>query len=82
MNCKDTEIKLKINLFNANTERPIKEVITLIHNYRGLKLKGVLNSYIEFMTYKDTSILKVTQSMIHISNEPYTEDQDKLHSQI
>lgn len=82
LNSIDKEIQLKISLLKTHHERPIKEGIALIHKYKELKLKGVLSSYIEFMTYNETSVLRDIQSMIHISNDPYTEEEDRLHSQI
>ena len=82
LNSIDKEIQLKLGLLKAHSDRPIKEGITLIHTFREQKLKGVLNSYTEFMTYNDTSVLRAFQNMIHISNEPYAEEEDRLQAQI
>jgi chromosome segregation ATPase len=82
LNSIDKEIQLKLGLLKAHSERPVKEGITLIHTFKEQKLKGVLNSYTEFMIYNDAPVLRALQNMIHISNEPYAEEEDRLQAQI
>lgn len=82
LNSIDKEIQFKLSLLKAHSERPIKEGITLIHTFREQKLKGVLKSYKEFMIYNDAPVQSALQHMIHISNEPYAEEEDRLQAQI